>query len=442
MNFDESVKYLLSLGNEVLAMKLGLENIGKLLNALDNPHEKYRKVQVAGTNGKGSTCAFLSAMCLGTGVETGLFTSPHLISITERIRINGYEISESEFAKYASIIRDTSEKLVATGELESVPTFFEQITANALYAFADMRVDLAILETGLGGRLDATTAANAEIAVITRIDFDHQAILGETIEEIAAEKAAIIRTDSHVVIAEQRPEAMKVILDRCDEVGAKSISRDFRAAGEELPEVSLFSGNKWYGPVILGLEGEHQRENACAAIGAVEILSEEFGYKIGVENIYRGLETAQHPGRLEWWGRYRADYGILFDGAHNFAGAIALRNYLEMVAKDAQITFVFGAMRDKDIIEMGEVLFPLAENLILTKPDSIRSTGPDKLFEIAASIIDRDRIFTVPDLWQALDSAIEITRGYSATRPSFICVTGSLYLVGEAQKLLNNNAYE
>lgn len=442
MTFDESVKYLLSLGNEVLAMKLGLENISKVLATLDNPQDKYFKVQVAGTNGKGSTCAFLEAICLAAGIRTGMTTSPHLISIAERVRIDGRDIAEDDFARIATKIRETSEGLVEKGKLESVPTFFEQITAIALFAFAEAGVDLAILETGLGGRLDATTAANAEIAVITRIDHDHQAILGDTIEEIAAEKAAIIRKGSHVVIAAQRPEAMKVILDRCDEVRPGSIKKDFRSAEEDLPEVSLFSGKKWYGPVVLGLEGEHQRENACAAIGAAEILGDVFDYKITDEHIFGGLESARHPGRLEWWGRYRAEYGILFDGAHNFAGAIALRNYLEMVAKDAQITFVFGAMRDKDIIEMGEVLFPLAKNLILTKPDSIRSTDPDELFEIAASIIDRNRIFTVPDLWQALDSAIEITRGYSALRRSLICVTGSLYLVGEAQKLLNNKRYE
>ena len=440
MNFEESVKYLFSLGNEVSAMKLGLENIGKLLAALDNPQKNYLKVQVAGTNGKGSTCAFLEGICRASRIKVGLFTSPHLVSITERVRIDGKEISEADFARYATKIRETGEELVERGELESIPTFFEQVTAIALYAFAEAGVELAILETGLGGRLDATTAARAEIAVITRIDFDHQAILGETIEEIAAEKGAIIREGSHVVIAEQRPEAMKVILDRCDEVRPGSIMKGFSIFEEDRPEVSLITPQKAYGPVVLGLEGDHQRENACAAVGAVEILKEKFGYKIGDENIYRGLEAARHPGRLEW--REYSGSRILFDGAHNFAGAIALRNYLEMVAKGAQITFVFGAMRDKDIIEMGEVLFPLAENLILTKPDNIRSADPDEVFEIAASIIDKNRIFTVPDPWQALDSAIEITKGYSALRPSFICVTGSLYLVGEAQKLLNNNAYE
>src|SRR5437773_10549936 len=174
-------------------MKLGLENIGKLLAALGNPQKNYLKVQVAGTNGKGSVCAFLDAICYEAGIKTGLTTSPHLISITERVRISGKDVSQDEFARLATRVRETSERLVARDELESVPTYFEQITAVALLAFAEANVELAILETGLGGRLDATTAAGAEIAAITRIDYDHQKVLGETLAEIAAEKAAVVQ---------------------------------------------------------------------------------------------------------------------------------------------------------------------------------------------------------------------------------------------------------
>jgi dihydrofolate synthase / folylpolyglutamate synthase len=178
MNFDESVKYLYGLGNEILAMKLGLENIGRLLAALGSPQKKYLKVQIAGTNGKGSTVAFLEAICLQAGIKTGATVSPHLISVTERVRLNGKEISETDFARHATIVRNTAEKLVESGELETVPTFFEQVTAIALKAFAESKVDLAILESGLGGRFDAITAAAAEIAAITPVDYDHQRILG------------------------------------------------------------------------------------------------------------------------------------------------------------------------------------------------------------------------------------------------------------------------
>lgn len=219
MNFDESCDYLLSLGNEVSTMKLGLENIRKLLAALDNPHQNYLKVQVAGTNGKGSVCAFLDAICVSAGIRTGLYTSPHLISITERIKISGREISEEDFALHATKVRETSERLVERGELKSVPTFFEQVTAVALSVFAEEKVEIAILETGLGGRLDAVTAANAEIAAITLIDYDHQQYLGDTLTEIAYEKAAIIHNGLKVVIAEQKEEARQIILSVCSNVG-------------------------------------------------------------------------------------------------------------------------------------------------------------------------------------------------------------------------------
>ena len=181
MNFQESVNYLYILGNEVLAMKLGLESTEKLLAALGNPQKNFFKIQIAGTNGKGSTCAFLDSICRWAGIETGLTTSPHLISITERIKINGEEISEEKFAEHATKIRRISEELVQRGELESVPTFFEQVTAIAISAFAEAKVELAILETGLGGRFDSVTATRAEIAAITPIDYDHQKILGNNL---------------------------------------------------------------------------------------------------------------------------------------------------------------------------------------------------------------------------------------------------------------------
>ena len=201
-------------------MKLGLENITALLAALGGPHNKYKKVQVAGTNGKGSVCAFLDSICREAGIRTGLYTSPHLVSITERIKIDGVDIGDDGFARLATHVRETAESLIAAGKLAYRPTFFEQVTAIALLAFAEHNVELAILETGLGGRFDAVTAANAEIVAITRIDLDHQEYLGETIEQIAAEKAAIIRQDSVVVIGDQSDIPLQIILDRCRDVEA------------------------------------------------------------------------------------------------------------------------------------------------------------------------------------------------------------------------------
>ncbi|HTK37987.1 MAG TPA: folylpolyglutamate synthase/dihydrofolate synthase family protein, partial [Pyrinomonadaceae bacterium] len=410
MNFAESEGYLLSLGNEVSAMKLGLENIGKLLAAFGDPQSNCLKVQIAGTNGKGSVCAFLDAICVSAGVKTGLYTSPHLVSIAERIRISGREISEEDFARHATLIRETAERLVGDGSLETVPTFFEQVTAIALNFFAEQNVELAILETGLGGRFDATTAANAEIGGITRIDYDHQNILGATLNEIAAEKAAIIHEGSEVVVGEQEPEAMNVILARCSDFGLTP----------KLPQqVSMVSSNGWinfetehhkYKIKRLGLAGGHQIENAKVAILLAETLQEYFD--ISPENITTGLETAVHPGRLERRGRF------LFDGAHNIGGANALRRYLdENVSRPT--TMIFGAMRDKDLSEIAEILFPKARTLILTRPENPRSADPQKI----AGLVPQDKeINTI--VTESVSDAIEKALAVSADDER-ICVTGS-----------------
>lgn len=406
MDFNESVNYLLSLGNEVLAMKLGLENISKLLAALGNPQNNYQKVQIAGTNGKGSTVAFLEAMCVAAGIKVGATTSPHLVSIRERVRIDGREISEKDFARLATKVRKTAEKLIEAGELETAPTYFEQVTAIALAAFAEAKVELAILETGLGGRYDATTAANAEIAAITPVDYDHQNILGNTLTEIAGEKAAIIRAKNQkVVVAGQSAEAEKVISERCEKFGINPLRTNF-----ELPDVKL------------GLAGKHQIENAKVAFRLAEILN------IENENILQGLQNARHKGRLEF------HKGILFDGAHNISGAKALREYLDELINQP-ITMIFGAMRDKDLTEIAEVLFPKASILILTKPDNPRSMKTAELLKLVPQNFDKSKVYQAESVENALKLAGEIS-----SERNLILVTGSLYLVGEVQSGLGKSA--
>ncbi len=430
MKFSESLEYLYNLGNEVLAMKLGLENIRKVLDALGNPEKNYLKVQVAGTNGKGSTCAFLEAICVHAGINVGLTTSPHLISITERIKINSREIRQEDFARHATIIKEASKKLVAEGKLETVPTFFEQVTAIALSAFAEANIDLAILETGLGGRFDATTAANAEIVGITPIDYDHQNILGNTLTEIAAEKAAIIREDTKVILAKQLNEAAKIIQDVCANFGVAPKLADFTG------DIVGSNGGKFvvnfqteqakYENVKLNLRGKHQIENAKVAVLLAETLQDYF--KITSENIIKGLETAVHKGRLEFFN------GILFDGAHNAAGAKALKIYLDEFIKQP-VTLVFGSMKDKNLSEIAEILFPKAEFLIFTKPDNLRSMETSELMEFLPDDFNRENVFQTDMVEEALEIAKEISNA-----DKLICVTGSLYLVGETQKILNNES--
>lgn len=404
MIFNESVKYLLSLGNEVSAMKLGLENIRKLLNALGNPQNNFPKVQVAGTNGKGSTCVFLDSICREAGVKTGLYTSPHLISITERIKINGVEISESDFARHASEVRE-----IAESEFDTPPTFFEQVTAIALRAFVEAEIELAILETGLGGRLDATTAANSEIAAITPVDFDHQQYLGETLAEIAAEKAAIIHSGSKVVIAPQKPEAQKVIMERCAEFGIRPV----------------FSASELPAGVRLKMTGRHQRVNAALAMSVAKLL-QETDPRITGEAIFTGLEKAAHRGRLEYVD------GVLLDGAHNLAGAGALAAFFdEFITRP--VTLIFGAMNDKNISGIAQMLFPRAKILILTAANNSRSATPEDLLKLVPESFPKHNVFTAQNVIEAFDTVKKLTH-----KDSVICVTGSLYLVGEALKLLQN----
>ena len=428
MNFKESVEYLYGLGNEVLAMKLGLENIRILLAALGNPQNKYKKVQVAGTNGKGSTCAFLEAICVQAGINVGLTTSPHLISITERIKINGGQISERDFARHAAIIRKTSERLVAEEKLETVPTFFEQVTAIALNAFAEAGIVLAILETGLGGRFDATTAADAEIAAITPIDYDHQHILGKTLSQIASEKAAIIRRETKAVSAIQPKEALDVIFQRCAELGV-SLKFTGEVKVETISDlknqtINFKTEKSQYKNVRLNLPGRHQVENAKTAVLLAEILQENF--KITGENIAAGLQTAIHKGRLEFYKNF------LFDGAHNISGAKALRDFLDEFVKQP-VTMIFGTMRDKDVSEIAEILFPKADKLILTMPDNPRSLLTSELEKVVPPDFAKENVFLSETVADALKIAEEIS-----SEKDLILITGSLYLVGEAQNSLEN----
>ncbi len=304
MTFQESLTYLLSLGFELSVKKFGLENTTILLEALGNPQNNFLKVQIAGTNGKGSTCAFLESICVAAGIRVGLNTSPHLVSITERIRINGADISEEDFARLATHVRTVSEKLVKVGKLQAVPTYFEHVTAIAQLAFLEYNIQIAILETGLGGRFDATTATSAEIVAITPIAMDHVKTLGPAIEDIAGEKAAVIRSDTAVVIANQDKAPLRVLASKCafervEPLFTKDVKTNvsrprnadvFAPIGHEAEFITAFSR---YPAAKLGLAGEHQIENAKVAVLLSELLSQR-GFEITPDNVSQGLESARH----------------------------------------------------------------------------------------------------------------------------------------------------
>ena len=432
MQFDETLRYLLSLGVETLTIKLGLRNTELLLAALGDPQKCFPAVQIAGTNGKGSTAVVLDSICQAAGIKTGLYTSPHLISITERIKVAGREISTEDFARHATQVRSAAEKLVDEGKIEALPTFFEHLTAIALLAFREDQVRLAILETGLGGRLDATSVAGAELVAITPIERDHEEYLGETLESIAAEKAAIIRPGSTAIIAPQPARVLDVILRQCKLVDVQpSVDQCSATVESATPDgrmrVTIETEQDRYENVLLGLRGRHQITNVTVAIRLAESLRAR-GFTIPRSAIIEGIETASHAGRLELWEGRPA---FLFDGAHNPSGTRALREYLDEFV-DTPVTLVFGAMRDKNLEQMAENLFPVANRLVLTRPDNPRAASLDELQKLASRMVEPQKIFTASSLRDAIREAIE------GTPPDgLVCFSGSLYLIGEAQSVIN-----
>ncbi|MFL6229388.1 MAG: bifunctional folylpolyglutamate synthase/dihydrofolate synthase [Pyrinomonadaceae bacterium] len=431
MTFDEALRYLLGLGHETLAIKLGLANVRRLLAALSHPERDFPAVQIAGTNGKGSTAAMLDAILRAADIKAGLYTSPHLISITERIKINGREISRADFARHTERVHAAS--LALRDEAGALPSFFEQVTAIALSVFSDARVELAILETGLGGRLDATTAAGASVVAITPVALDHQEYLGSTIAEIANEKAAIIHAGAEAVVAPQLPEALAVILARCRETGvAPRFSTDdievLGATDDGRLRATFRTGADLYENVALALRGRHQLTNAATAIALAELLRARGFTQITRACIGAGLESAEHAGRLEL---IKGEPAILLDGAHNPAGALALRDYLDEFAGGRYITLLFGAMRDKDLVAISSVLFPVASRLVLTAADNPRSAVPGSLAEIALRVFPTSKTELAASVPQALGIARALT-----LHGGIICATGSLYLVGEVKSLL------
>ena len=422
MNYAQSVEYLLGLGHETIAIKLGLESIRLLLHELCHPHQTLRTVHIAGTNGKGSTSAMIAEMARADGLVTGLYTSPHLVDITERIKINGIPIAHDEFAHLATRVRNASENLLGRGALPAQPSFFEQVTALAFCYFAQQRVELVVLEVGLGGRLDATNICRPEICAITPIGGDHQSYLGHTLAEIAFEKAGIIKARIPVVSAPQADDVMGVIQRRCAELDAPLIiARDdprVRVTGDGFCTLALKTARSEY-DVTLGLRGRHQVTNALVAIHVGELLE----FKQG--SIEAGLRSVVWPGRLDLIKR-PGKAALLIDGAHNPDGAQTLRGFIdEFYPPDSTaITLVFGAMSDKALDEMIRILFPVASNSVAVRIDNPRSVEPEEIVRVAKS--------HGYDATSARDSREGLKLAEETTpEDGLICVCGSLYLVGE-----------
>jgi dihydrofolate synthase / folylpolyglutamate synthase len=448
MSYETAVASMFALGHELAhtpSHKFDLAHMRVLLRAIDHPERVFPSVLIAGTNGKGSTAATLASILLASGLKTGLYTSPHLMRINERIRINGREISDDDFAALHSEIDRTAEKLVTQGELPWHPSFFEMMTAIAFAHFARARVELAVLEVGMGGRLDATNVVDPRVSVITDISLDHQKFLGDTVGEIAREKVGIIRPEGVVVTLPQQPEANDVIGNTILDLGARGISAvpyvppvspagpEYRVPGTERNESPRYR----YPLQVMDREilvetqlvGRHQLRNVALAIATAEELSRQGFTQITAETIERGIRETRWPGRFEVFVKPGWPE-IVLDVAHNPAGAWALRSALSERYGDRPLIFVFGAMRDKAISEMTEILFPLAERVIATHAENPRAASPEEIRQ-AASRTDTE-IELVPEAAAALE------RARSGAGPEHaIVITGSIYLVGEVMRILD-----
>ncbi len=415
LNYKQALAWLYSL--QRFGIKLGLENIQRLLDELSRRGDLQiapggleaaapcKIIHVAGTNGKGSVCAMIDSICRAQGYRTGLFISPHLVTFRERIRVNGEMISEDAVADGLTMIRD----LIA--EWDPHPTFFEVATALALKHFSEAKIDVVVLETGLGGRLDATNAVQSDVSVITPIGLDHEEWLGNTLAQIAGEKAGIIKPGVPVLSAPQRPEAEQVIRARAAECGAP-----------------LQFINEIYDRSPVALRGEYQKQNAAVAIAAVQAANIQLGEKA----IVRGLAAIEWPARFQKW-----DERTIIDGAHNPSASRVLAQTWREVFGDQKATLVLAVLSDKDLRDICEALVPIAESVFLPKIRSERGAPPEALAKVLASIPSVCRAGASPAGDRRGCPTISITTSIgealdrARANPNPILITGSLHFAGE-----------
>jgi dihydrofolate synthase/folylpolyglutamate synthase len=431
MNYADCLKYLDSLGQEIHGLPWGLETITKVLARLGNPHLKYPTAIVAGTNGKGSTAAMLASILRQAGYRTGLYTSPHLVKVNERIRVNGVEIGDEEFAGAFSEVRRVVEGLLEEKILGKLPSFFEFLTATGFHYFARAGANFVVLEVGMGGRLDATNVTQPRVAVITNVGFDHVEFLGSTLAAIGREKAGVIKPGTPVVCGCEEGEAAEVIRQRCAELGAGLFEADKfgwlwglqSLQGYYLFNLSLEAES--FASLSSPLLGRFQVKNAVAAVTAAWRLNQD-GFPITRSAIVKGLQSTSWPGRLE---RVLEHPLVLLDGAHNPAAARVLAEFIQEELRGRRLRLVYGSMRDKAIGEISEILFPLAEQVYLTRPHLARAATPEEI--LAAARFLPKRLVIEPEPSVAVARACQ-----ASSREDAVMIIGSLFLVGAVKKAL------
>ena len=444
VTYETAVSRLLQLGHELAStQKFDLDHMRRLAEALDHPERRPPSVLIAGTNGKGSTAATLASIVQAAGYRTGLYTSPHLLRVNERIQVNREPISDVEFAVIYDRVESAAAELVARRELPWHPSFFEMLTAIMFEYFASAGVEIAVLEVGMGGRLDATNIVDPCLSVITDIDYDHQKFLGNTLPEIAHEKAGIMRPGGTVVLLSQHPQVN-------DTLGREIIERNARpvSAVKYMPPLTpdassdagaVASGRNRFPLEVMGKEivvdfplaGRHQVRNLALAITAAEQL-QHCGFRILSEHVEQGIHNTRWPGRFQIIAADPVEGSpeIVLDVAHNPAGAWALRSTLSARYEGRPLTFVFGAMRDKAIAEIAGILFPLADQVIATRAENPRAAAAHEIAELgrpfATEILEEEKV----------SAALNRARTLAGSK-GVVVITGSIYIVGEALRLLS-----
>lgn len=430
MNYNEALQFIHE--SHKFGMRLGLDNIKKLLELLGNPQNNLNIIHVAGTNGKGSTCSFISSILKESGYKVGLYTSPFLETFTERIRINGENIREEEVGKIVSLIKEKIEIMVSEGY--SYPTEFEIVTAMAFYYYNQEKVDFVALEVGLGGRYDATNVIDKPVvSAITSISLDHTGILGDTLGKIAFEKGGIIKEDCPTIVYPQQEAASEVIKNICDEKSSKYIECDFKNIEIKSSNINsqIYNCNingKKLRDLEIKLIGDHQIKNSIVALNVIEYLNDIKITNISEENIRKGLLETKWPGRIE---KISENPMFIIDGAHNEEGAKSLANSIDKYFEDKNKVLVIGMLEDKDIESVLDLLVPKFNTVITTTPDNPRAIDANKLKEK----IERYNIEVncKPNIKEAVDYALEISN-----KDDVIISAGSLYMIGNVRSIIVN----
>lgn len=429
MDYEEAIDYLVGLTK--FGFNFGLGRIEYLMELLGNPHHALRVIHIGGTNGKGSTAMMAARVLEDAGYRTGLFTSPHLHSYTERYLINGIPITEERFASLLTRLRPLLEQMVREGREH--PTEFEVCTALAFLYFYEAKVDFLVLEVGLGGVIDSTNIVPTPlVAVITNISFDHMDYLGNSIREIAAVKAGIIKQGGQVVTAAAEPDALEVITARCRDAGASllCVGKEITWKLEEVaPRRTGFTLKSPWGSYLglaVPLAGQYQAVNAATALGVLEVLNRVHGFEIAPEHIRTGFAKSTWPARLELMATKPA---VLIDVSHNYDGACNLKAALQDIYDYQRLVLVMGMLGDKEREKVVGELAPLADTVIIARPLSPRAGDWEMLAKQARRYVER--VFLIEEITEAVDAAVE-----EAGPADLICVTGSFYMVSDARAYL------